>query len=82
MSIVSSCAVVLDGWLSAGNWVLTCMCVCVALGLDVGGLGGRNWVGYVCVFAKFIVVAYVSGLGARIGHWVCDMFVCVLNVEF
>jgi hypothetical protein len=34
---------VLDGWLSAGNWVLTCMCDCVSLSLDVGGLGGRNW---------------------------------------
>ena len=82
MSIVSSCAVVLDGWLSAGNWVLTCMCVCVALGLDVGGLGGRNWVGYVCVFAKFIGVAYVSGLRCKNWPLVCDMLVCVLYVEF
>ena len=52
--------------------------------MGVGGLGGRNWAYkmHVCLFVKFIGVAYVSGLGARIGHWYCDMFVCVLYVEF
>lgn len=54
---------VLDRWLSAGNWVLACMCVRVSLCLVVGGLGGRNWA-YKCMSVflfKFIGVAYVSG---------------------